>query len=221
MKSTLVFLSGFCLFLSACGDSSNTSGNDSAATKAQSDSLPHEVRTGKQATWAYKPDTMVNTLLLGDVSSLKEFMHKSGNNGTTTGNRVAMYYFNALETEFLTVFAVKEGSKYIPYGLRIEKNSDTLSNYKLEHNYAMETNFITSSGIYIGMSVDFVQNIYKSQTMTLWTKGDTTYLHYVPVEKDAKHYKRYLPGEYSATYKFVNDKCRSIEMLVEPKSFDK
>lgn len=221
MKSSLFFLSGFCLFLAACGDSSDTKGNDSAGNTAQADSIPREVRVGKDATWAYKPDTMINTLLLGDVASLKEFMHKTGNNGTTTGNRVAMYYFNAGETEFMTVFAVMEGTKYIPYGLRIEKNSDTLRNYKLGHNYAVETNFITSSGVYIGMSVDFVQNIYKSQTMTMWTKGDTTYLHYVPVEKDAKHYKRYLPTEYSATYKFVNDKCRWIEMLVDPKSFDK
>lgn len=219
MKTTLFITISLSALFASCGSESSNTSTDSTASVP--DSVPQKVRAGKDATWAYKPDTMVNTILLGDVASLKEYMYSNGAKGEMAGNRSAMYYFNGAESEFLTVFAVNVGSKSIPYGLRIEKNSDTLRNYKLEHNYSTATNFITSSGIYIGMSVDFVRNVYKSQEMLMWTKGDTTYLEYTPVAKDQGHYKRYLHTQYRAKYKFVDDRCRVIEMMVDPEAFAK
>lgn len=221
MKANILSILALSAILISCGSEGSGSPSDSTTENKGADSIPTKVRLGKEATWAYKPDTMVNTILLGDVASLKDYMHKNGAQGEVVDSRTAMYYFNASESELLTIFAVKVGSKSVPYGLRIEKNSDTLRNYGREHNYSIESNFITSSGVYIGMSVEFVRNIYKSQEMLMWTKGDTTYLEYTPVAKDDQHYKRYLRSEYQSKYKFVDDRCRVIEMMVKPESFSK
>lgn len=218
MKARIFLLISIsCVFLS-CGAPSDIPKSDSVVTP---DSIPQIVRIGKEANWAYKPDTMINEILLADVASPQKYMHENGSNGSVNGDRSEMYYFNNRETEYLTIMAVVLGTKSIPYGLRLEKNSDTLRNYKREHNYIMQSNFITSAGIYIGMSVEYVQNIYKSQTMLKWVKGDTTYLTYSPSEKDKAHYHRYIHTDYTASYKFVDDKCRVIEMIVDPKSFEK
>jgi hypothetical protein len=57
--------------------------------------------------------------------------------------------------------------------------------------------------------------------MMKWIKGDTTYLTYAPMEKDKSHFHRYAYTDYSASYKFVNDQCRVIEMHVRPEAVKK
>jgi len=222
MKTYFLLVLGAFLVFTSCNDGQvNGENGDSAALPVIPDSVPQMVRLGKEANWAYKPDTMINEILLGDAVSVKKYKYDNGSKGESADGIAAMHYFNGKETEFLTVFTVEAGGKHIPFGLRLEKNSDTIRNYKLQHNYVTANNFMTSSGVYIGMPLDYVRSIYKSQPMMKWIKGDTTYLEYKPGEKDKQHYHRFLYTEYHATYKFVDDQCRVIEMFVDPKSFDR
>lgn len=185
------------------------------------DSVPRMVRAGKEADWAYKPDTMVNDILLGDDISLTNFKRKNGNEGENKSNGVTeMVYVNALETEQLTIYQLNEASKPLVYGYRVKKNPRTKDSPPAS-NYALDRNFMSSAGIYIGMPIDYVQNIYKSQPMMLWTKGDTTYLSYAPSEKDKEHFKRYATTDYSALYKFVNDNCVLYEVFIDIAAFAK
>lgn len=201
------------------------SGSTDAGTEAAKDSVkipdsvPQMVRVGKEADWAYKPDTMINELLLGDDASLLAYKHVNGNEGEDVNARFSeMVYVNTLETEQLTVFQTKEKNHTLAYGYRVKKNVRDKSSPPAS-NYALKQNFITSAGIYIGMPPDYVQSIYKSQPMMRWVKNDTTYLSYGPSEKDKEHYKRYHIDDYHATYKFVNDKLVLMEVFINADAF--
>lgn len=162
----------------------------------------------------------MNEIILGDAAGMKKFTYDNGAEGESSGKKKVLYYFNALETEYLAIYTTSVDGKMYPYGYRLQKNSDTIGNYKRPHGYVTARNFMTGHGIYIGMPPDYVQSIYTSQPMTRWVKGDTTYLTYSPSEKDKSHFKRYAYSDYSATYKFVDDKCRVIEMMVKPEAFE-
>lgn len=222
MKS-LVFTGLVAILFASCssGEQQEQQKKDVPDTLKQADSIPKIVRVGKEADWAYKPDSCINEIVLGDAVSFANFSHKNGAEGETNGDYRVLHYFNGDETEFLSVYTVKVNGKNIPYGLCVAKNSDSLGNNKMKHDYALDRNFLSGHGIYIGMPIDYVQNVYKSQPMMTWIKGDTTYLAYAPSQKDEQHFKRYPFTQYSATYKFVNDQCRVIEMMVDPEAFDK
>lgn len=209
---------GCIAFLASC------SGSDKPVEDGDSsnlpDSVPQTVMIGKGGDYAYKPDTAMNEIVLGDAVGMKKFAYDNGAEGETSGARKVLYYFNALETEFLNVYVTTVDGKMYPYGFRLQKNSDTIGNYKKPHGYVIQRNFLSSHGVYIGMPPDFVQSVYKSQPMLRWVKGDTTYLKYSPAEKDKKYFTRYQYTDYSATYKFVDDKCRVIEMMVKPEVFE-
>ncbi len=216
MKTQFLIAFGISSLLMACSSGTNNEGNN---TDSIPDSVPHAVRLGKEASWAFMPDTMMNEILIGDEMRFKKYMYDNGSKGVESGENKSFHYFNAYETEFLTVFSTKVGKDYVPTGIRLEKNSDTLRTYKLEHNYCVDGHFISGHGVYIGMSPEFVQSIYKSQSMMQWTKGDTTYLEYKPEPKDKQHYKRYKHTDYYALYKFVDEQCKVFEMIVDPKAF--
>jgi len=200
----------------SCEEPINGESNKADST-ASPDTVPREVILGKKADWAYKPDTMVNDILLGDAESLRQFKRNNGNEGTAEGNVKQMSYINQLETEELTVFEWAGKNKTIPFLLRVKKNiRDSLSGPP--ENYGMDRNFITSSGIYLGMPVNYIQTIYKGQPMMQWSKGDTTYLSYAPLEKDKQHFRRYTYKDYQARYKFVNDACCVYEMMISPEA---
>jgi hypothetical protein len=206
------------LTLFAC---SETPEADSAATTdsaAIPDSVPQRVIVGKEAGWAYKPDTMINDLLLGDAKSLSDWKRINGNEGVENSGKSEMVYVNSLETEQLTVYQIVGKSATVAYGFRVKKNVRD-KNSPPASNYSIDRNFLTSAGIYIGMPPDYVQSIYKSQPMMRWVKMDTTYLSYAPEEKDKEHYKRYSIEDYRASYKFVNDKCVLMEVFVNANAF--
>ncbi len=211
-----VFISLTALVFVSCSGTSG-SGDDADSAKIP-DSVPQRVVLGKEANWAYKPDTMINDLLIGDATSLTNWKRLNGNEGAESSGRSEMVYVNALETEQLTVFQIVGKSTTVVYGFRVKKNVRD-KNSPPASNYSLDRNFLTSAGIYIGMPPDYVQSIYKGQAMDRWIKGDTTYLKFVPPAKDKSHYKRYSHTQYWAQYKFVGDKCVLMETFVEPDAF--
>jgi hypothetical protein len=217
LSSMKQFLAICCISLAliGCGDSATTTDSVDTA-KAIPDSVPQMVRLGKEADWPYKPDSMINELLLADAESMREYKRINGNEGEKADeNENSMVYVNTLETEQLTVWETKVGENFMCTGFRVKKNLRD-RNSPPASNYALARNFLTSAGIYIGMPADYVQTIYKSQGMMRWVKGDTTYLGYSPLEKDKQHYKRYSFDAYSAIYKFKNDACVVMEVWVDP-----
>jgi hypothetical protein len=226
-KHLVLYLSGMKMYvvisltvcLISCGEATTAELKNEDSVQV-ADTAPHEVLLGKKADWAYKPDTMVNDLLLGDAAALKKFKRDNGNEGSTINGIRSMSYINSMETEELTVFTLEQISKPVVVGLRVKRNiRDSLSGPPM--NYGMARNFVTSSGIYLGMPVNFIQSIYKGQPMTEWINGDTTYLSYAPLEKDKAHFKRYAYSDYTAQYKFVNDACCVYEMFVNAGAFSK
>lgn len=213
-------LPSFFILLAACSPEPGQQEISAADTPAIPDSIPQMVRLGKEADWAFKPDTMMNDLLLGDKNCMKQYMFDNGSNGSVNGKRQALPYINAKQNEKLTVFTTNVNNRHIPYAFRLQRVQDLSKKDMDALNYTTELNFVSSHGIYIGMPLDYVQSIYKSQPMMKWIKGDTTYLSYTPGEKDKSHYQRYPYTDYSALYKFVNDQCRMIEMNVRPEVFE-
>ena len=218
MKSLYYLLPLLTIALASCGSEGSADENSDSASLP--DSVPQVVRIGS-GDYAYKPDTAMNELVLGDAVTLKKFMHDNGNQGQVDGKHHMLYYLNALETEFLTVFTTESDGNDVPYGFRLVKNMEQAHNEKRPHNTLLARNILSGHGVYIGMPPDFVQSVYKSQPMTRWVKKDTTYLAYSPEEKDKKYFQRYQYTDYSALYKFVDDKCRVIEMWVDPAVFEK
>lgn len=215
MKAFVLF-SLLVIGIASCGEPTGEQ-TDSADTTKIPDSVPQMVRVGKDADWAYKPDSMINDLLLGDAESLKKFKRDNGDEGHEKGGYYVMTYVNTRESELLTVFVTNTTNVPAAFGLRVHKNIRTTKSPPAE-NYAMAPNFITSFGIYLGMTMEYVQSVYKSQEMMTWSKGDTTYLTYSPKEKDQEHYKRYTYKDYSSQYKFVDGLCCTIEMFVRPEA---
>ncbi len=207
----IVFFSLLSVALISCGGTGNDA--DASADSAKiPDSVPQPVTVGK-GDWPYKPDTMINDLLLGDEASLILFKRNNGDEGRTENQITEMKFVNTQETEQLTVFVLKEVSKTVAFGVRVKKNIRD-KNSGIAENYSVAPNFISSSGVYLGMPVDYIQGIYRCQEMMKWTKGDTTYLSYKPKDKDKNHYKTYSHTDYSSQYKFVNDQLVVFEMFV-------
>jgi hypothetical protein len=218
MKYFLLF-SSLAFALAACGGSTEAGTDSTQDTAKIPDSVPQMVRVGKEANWAYKPDTMINELLLGDAVSLLNYKHVNGNEGEDRNARLSeMVYVNTLETEQLTIFQTMEKTQTVAYGFRVKKNVRD-KNSPPASNYSLARNFITSAGIYIGMSPDYVQGLYKSQPMMRWVKSDTTYLSYGPSEKDKEHYKRYHFEDYHATYKFVDERLVLMDVFIDVDAF--
>ncbi len=185
------------------------------------DSVPREVRVGKEGAWAFKPDSCFNDLLLGDPESFRVFWRTNGAKFSNMDNkRQVAHYLNQGKTELLEVCVTKnEKGKEVAYAISLRKVIG--QSYPGDALEVGKRNFITGHGIHIGMLASYVQRIYTEQTMTQWQKGDTLYLRFTPKAKDAEHFTRFSPGSYTATYKFVDEYLRRIEYTVDPAEFEK
>jgi hypothetical protein len=218
--SSLFVVTAFALLSAACGNS-DTVATPVADAPAIPDSVPQRVVLGKEADWAYKPDTMMHDFILGEGKGLRDFYYDNGSNGESKDGISVRPFLNSKQTEKLTLYTVKAKGNEVPFAFRVEKFVTDPKMDKSALNFTGIPNFVSGHGIYIGMPVDYVQSVYKGQPMMKWTKGDTTYLTYAPLEKDKSHFHRYTYTDYSAQYKFVNDQCRVIEMNVLPEVFTK
>jgi hypothetical protein len=211
--------------LQSCGMKTNWESDEPAADTTQAaklpDSVPREVRVGKDASWAFKPDSCFNELLLGDVESFKIFWRTNGAKFSDVGNkRQVAHYLNQENTELLEVYITKnKKGKEVPYSICLQKVVNGF--YPDDALEVNKRNFITGHNIHIGMLASYVQRIYTDQAMTQWQKGDTLYLVYKPKPKDAKHFTRFSHESYTATYKFVDEYLRRIEYTVDPAELEK
>jgi hypothetical protein len=222
MKNLFSFTAVFALTLfTSCGDQTpiEETKKDSVAENKLPDSVPQPYRYGKKADWAYKPDSAIVDLVIGRWKGLKDFTYENAAEGIDgpDGTRTMMYT-NSQETELVTLFTVDIKGHRTLSGFRLVKLDDKKSIKLDKVNISVKPNFITNHGIYIGMPYSYVTAMYKSQYLMTWTKGDTTYLTYVPAEKDDRYFVMYPRSAYKCTYKFVNDKCRWIETIVDPKA---
>jgi hypothetical protein len=222
MKNLFSFTAVFALTLfTSCGDQTpiEETKKDSVAENKLPDSVPQPYRYGKKADWAYKPDSAIVDLVIGRWKGLKDFTYENAAEGIDgpDGTRTMMYT-NSQETELVTLFTVDIKGHRTLSGFRLVKLDDKKSIKLDKVNISVKPNFITNHGIYIGMPYSYVTAMYKSQDLMTWTKGDTTYLTYVPAEKDDRYFVMYPRSAYKCTYKFVNDKCRWIETIVDPKA---
>jgi hypothetical protein len=80
MRIVFIIVPALLLF-SSCGSGSGKEKNDSAgkdsATAAIDPEKPHAVRNGN-AVYAFRPDTNVNSLVLGNADSFRIFKKKNG-----------------------------------------------------------------------------------------------------------------------------------------------
>lgn len=226
-----VFYFSACLFLlSSCGSGTGEElagqGDSAGPSERIADSVPHEVMSGKGGTWAYRPDSCFNELVLGSTKSFAEFWRKNGANmKTLNGKRKIMSYFNTQKTEWMAVYMTTDSkSQELAYGVVVQK-AGTPGSPPMpcadQPEYLSKANVITGHGIYIGMSPSYVQGIYTDQPMMEWQKGDTLYLSYGAKEKDAENFPYYSWNSFTAVYKFVDDKLRRIEYFVDPAELEK
>lgn len=226
---TAFYFSAILFLLYSCGDPAADKAGKSDSAKKDSllpDSVPREVMKGKGGDWPFKPDSCFNDLVLGNAQSFALFWRKNGANmKTLEGNRKIMSYFTTKKTEWMAVYITKDqNGKERAYGMVLQKAGTPGSPAmpcadKPEVLY--KPNVITGHGIYIGMSPYYVQSVYTDQKMTQWEKGDTLYLVYHPQEKDAKYFPYYNWKNYTATYKFVEDRLRRVEYFCDPADLEK
>lgn len=223
-QSNIVYLFAFAI-LQSCGTGNVVANEDSSRRKNNSnDTLRHEVRKGRVASYAYMPDTTVKKLILGNSESFRLFYRDNGANINKIENdRMAISYFNATKTEEIQLLLTEnEMQKDVVFSLTIQKYGDAGS--PLLSKKPLMTginNYITGNGIYIGMSQDYVMNIYADQALMQWQQNDTLYLQFKPSEKDKSFFKRYSWKSYKATYKFMDDRLVRMEMEVDPNEFEK
>lgn len=214
------------LIFQGCGGTTENNSDDPtlSVTKIQDSSVPHSVVNGKKASYAFPPDSCINNLVIGNPDSFKLFRRENGAfPNKISENRVSMSYYNISHREEMQVLVTgNERKGYFPYELIVQR-VDTLSPHLFpgKHERVNKGHFISGHGIYIGMSIDFLLGIYKSQELMQWQKGDTLYLQFKSEKKDAKYFTKYSYESYSATYKFVNESLVRMEYEVLPESFEK
>jgi hypothetical protein len=227
MKNLLKIIPVLIFILSGTGcassDNPNDGATDSVKPKTAADTLPHEVRHGKVASYAYIPDTSVQKIILGNTASFSKFYHDHGANMNNIGNdRIAVAYFNLNKTEELQLLLTKNAKgENVPYSITLQKYGDAGSPLLTQRPFTTEeNNFVSGNGIYIGMNPDYVMAVYTDQAMMQSEHNDTLVLKYNPLKKDARYYSNYSMNSYSTTYKFVNDRLVRMEYAVDPKEFE-
>ena len=199
---------------------------DSASGKSAStppDTLPHEVFKGKKGNYAYLPDTSFNDVVLGDPVSFRAFARSNGETMTKIeGKRFFASYLTATKSEWLTIYLTKKkNGQEVPYGYILQKAGQPgAPKVPGKPDLMFKNNVVTGHNIYIGMTQDYVMQVYLDQVFTQWQSGDTVYLRYQPKAKDANYYKRYGWEGVTVTYKFVNDRLRRIEYFVKPEDLE-
>jgi hypothetical protein len=213
-----------------CGSGANSAKNDSLKKK---DSLeanadpekPHEVKKGSGGDYAFKPDTAIQSIILGNPECWRKYMRENG--GTSAlleKGRLAFAYYNSSagkKQEMEVCVTKNEKGDYIPYAIIVQyKNEEHAPKLSVSATPSSDFNFVSGHGVYVGMSQDYVMSIYSNQSFMEWEKGDTVYLQYKPKPKDGNYYKRYKPDSYSVTYKFKDEILRRMEYSVDPAQFE-
>lgn len=222
MKIIYPFIGFMCFALVSCGSGNSSTEKKDSLVSEVSDSIPHEVKKGNGSTYAYMPDTCIQSLILGNAESFRLYNLKNGSNMNPFGNnRNAISYYNHSHSEKMQILITKNSSgKNVVYVMIAQKN-DSLAPKLAKGTYeANEYNFVSGHGVYLGMSEDYVMSVYSNQFLMKWQKGDTLYLQYKPKPKDFGHYKRFKPETYSATYKFVGGALRRYELQVNASEFE-
>jgi hypothetical protein len=215
------------LLIFGCGAPTETqqAKADSVVTPVVPDTAPHTVMSGKEATYAYVPDTCFNDLVLGSTTSFKQFWQANGADmHKLADDRAVATYFTSSKSEWMSVYITKDSKNHeVAYGLVLQKAGQKgAPPMPPGRAYTLsKPNVLTGHSIYIGMSPTYVMSIYRDQPLTQWERGDTLYLKYKPSAKDAGNFKRYSYAAYSATYKFVEDRLRRIEYMVDPAELEK
>jgi hypothetical protein len=215
--------------LMSCGNGKNSDKKDSAKDSAAAvvdPAKPHEVKKGDGGNYAFKPDTAINSIILGNPDCFKPFNRENGSNLVSLGGKrnAAVYYNSAVEHTQAMELRMTKNSKGedVVYAIIVQQNgvehAPELSGRPIPSS---EFNFISGHGIYIGMTEDYVMSVYSNQAFMEWEQGDTVYLEYKPQPKDGNYFKRYKPTVYSATYKFKNGTLRRMEYSVDPAEFEK
>ncbi|MCX6312345.1 MAG: hypothetical protein NT084_12005 [Bacteroidetes bacterium] len=212
-------------FFQACGSGNGGATSDSTQSKKSAvDSIPHEVRKGRVATYAYMPDTCIKKIILGNSESFRLFYRDNGANINQIENgRMAISYYNAVKTEEIQLLLTEdEKQKDLVFSMIVQKYGDAGSPLLAKKPLiTADNNFISGNGIYISMSKEYVMSVYADQGLMQWQKGDTMFLQYKPMEKDKSFFKHYSWQSYKATYKFVENKLVRMEMDIDPKEFEK
>jgi hypothetical protein len=209
----------------------DSSGKDSAAVNIDP-AKPHPVRNGK-ADYAFRPDTNINSLILGSADSFRVFKKKNGFTGIGLGgNRYGAVYVNNRykdnhpePNEYFEVRITQDkNDREIPYSFILQSIDMNAHAPKLCTERSLQGedfNYVSGFSIYPGMSYQDVIAVYHNQELMEWEKGDTVYLQYKPKPKDYNFYRRFRPEKYSVTFKFFDDVLRRIEYYVDPAEFEK
>jgi hypothetical protein len=227
MKKYIPLICLSAAFFMRCGNGENSGKNDSLKKDAVAEidpGKPHEVRKG-DADYAFKPDTAIQSLVLGNAESWTNYFKENGAMPVTIAdNRIANVYFNSHKSknQEMEVRVVKNASgELVPYEIIVQHKGDE---HAPELSYkaipSSDFNFVSGHGVYIGMPFDHVMSIYSNQAFMQWEKGDTVYLEYKPKSKDTNYFKRYKPEAYSVLYKFKDETLRRMEYSVDPKQFE-
>ncbi|HTL82136.1 MAG TPA: hypothetical protein VL651_10550 [Bacteroidia bacterium] len=210
-----LMLFAFC----SCDDTAKP--GETTAQKTDSVKKDSIVMKGHGDIYPYKPDTMYNELLIGSISSFREFWKAQGAelNKENDSTWYCLYTTNG-GAERVQIWMVKDDqNNVIPYAIDIRKYHDELFKKNVKSLVESNHHIITGHGIYIGMSTDYVMTVYTDQKLKRTVIGDTVCLEYQPQKKDATEYKRYVYSAVTARYKFVDDYLRRIEYVVDPKGF--
>jgi hypothetical protein len=196
----------------------NKKSDDTAASSAS----PKQIIGGNKAkvgTWSYPLDSSFNDFILGSPDYVKEMLRKFENYlFSLEGDLGSMHLLNNQDNELLTVFLCKnKENDWIPYLMRLERfNPDKIpSGQKPVRQKDM--NWRSGNKLNITYTESFFMSLMTEQPLTTWEKGDTIYYTHQGQPKDAsKSTKRFQPGDYQGTYKFVNGSLCWCEFGVKP-----
>ncbi len=226
MRNTLLFIFFCCGLLSACKSDSNKNSSQSDSSDVKIDPFtPHEVGKGDGGDYAFKPDTSVQKIILGNPDCLKTYFLENGFHDVSLGgNRKAMDYYNSsVGIKHLMELRTTKNKKgeTVVYEIIVQRSDDPPApQLATKAIPSSDFNFVSGHGISIGMTIDYVMSIYSNQKFMEVEKGDTVYLTYTPKPKDYNFFKRYHPAAYSVVYKFKNETLRRMEYSVDPKEFE-
>ncbi|MDQ3108338.1 MAG: hypothetical protein M3R17_00445 [Bacteroidota bacterium] len=225
-----ILLIGFsALILTSCGPGpGKIVVVDSAALKDSIARLhpetPHEVMKGKDASYAFMPDTAIQSIILGNPDCLKEYYRQNGSNKSAIGKRYAVaYYTSSVDKKQEMEIRVTDNTQReeVPYAIIVQRKGEEHSpELSVRSIPSSDFNFVSGHGVYIGMPLHYVMSVYSNQSFMEWEKGDTVYLQYKPKPKDTNYFKRYKPESYTVTYKFVDESLRRMEYYVDPEQFE-
>ncbi|CAN5361432.1 hypothetical protein BH09BAC5_BH09BAC5_12600 [soil metagenome] len=214
------------LSIIGCETESGNVNKADSLTKPVVIKTPHEVKKGNGAAYAFKPDTNIQSLILGNPDCFKKYKLNNGANLIEfKKNRFAATYINnsvSINHEMEVLLTKNKNGNYVVYGMIVQQTGDPKSPQLASKAIpSSDFNFISGHGVYVGMSLDYVMSVYSNQSFLQWEKGDTLYLEYKPKPKDVNFYRRFSAESYSILFKFKDERLCRMEYMVEPDQFSK